>query len=145
MATRGKRSQSPGRSDQAYTSVPLTQGSEGRHDGDSDGLPGLPGLDREDETTGYSVSHAQVTEPKVQQVLAVRHPFLYQSQNSLVVLGLFLETMETAQEHHQLHICGTPEHCTVSKAAYLWKIGPCHPKDLCHVPETGGSTYNPAL
>lgn len=108
-----------GRSGQACASVPLTQGSEGGHDGDSDGLPGLPGLDSEDETTGHFFSHTQVTEPEIQQLPAVRQPFLYQSQNSLVVFGLFLEAVETAQEHHQLHVCGTPEYCAIPKAAYL--------------------------
>lgn len=108
-----------GRPGEACASVPLTQGSVGGHNGDSDGLPGLPGLDREDETTGYSVSHTQVTEPKVHQLLAVVHPFLYQSQDSLMVLGFFLEAVETAQEHDQLHVCSAPEHGAIPKAAYL--------------------------
>lgn len=123
------------------TSVPLTQGSVGRHDGDSDRLPGLSCRDSEDETTGDSISHSHVIESQVQQVLAMIYPFLYGSQDSLVVLSLFLEAVETAEEHHQLHVRGTPKHCAIPEAAHLRKTGLCHPKALCHVPSSlGGSS-----
>lgn len=123
------------------TSVPLTQGSVGRHNGDRNGLPGLPCPDSEDETPGDSFGHSQVTEPKVQQVLAIEHPFLDQTQCGLVVLSLFLEAVEAAQEHHQLHIRGTPKHCAVPEGAHLQKTELCHPKALCHAPSNFGALH----
>ena len=55
--------------------LPLTQDPVGWHDGDSDGLRSLPGLDGEGDSRGDSLDQPQVLELEAPEVLAVPELF----------------------------------------------------------------------
>lgn len=106
--------------------LPLTQGPVGRHDDDSDGLCRPPGLNGEDKSLRVSLGDFHVLEPKGQQILATQQLLPYQTQNGLVVLGLLLEAVETAQERHQFYLQVVPDCCAIPEGSYLWNTEPRH-------------------
>ena len=119
----------------------LTQDPEGRHDGDSDLLFHLPGLNGKGDSRGDSVDQPQVLGLEVKQIRAIRELFTEHAQNVLVVIvvaGFLLEAAKTAQEHHQLHLHVVPEYRAIPEGAHLWNTESHHPKATAGTRESLG-------
>ena len=79
----------------------LTQDPVGRHNGDSDLLFHLPGLNGKGDSRGDSVDQPQVLGLEVKQIREIRELFTEHAQNMLVVIvvaGFLLEAAKTAQD-----------------------------------------------